>query len=264
MLKILIVDDEDIIRAGLQSLIDKNIPDYQVVGTARNGKEGLALALKLIPHVIIADIKMPYLDGLEMVDMIRPTLHDVKFIILSAYTDFPYLQHAIRSGVVDYLEKPVNRFELANRLNTIRNILNHEEAIQQAIQKDTKAELSAPPPENFSGVKENATVDKAIQYVHANFFTDISLTVISKYLHINSNYFCTLFKKKTGVNFIDYLTSVRIENSKKLLENPNLKIYEISQMIGYYSSKHFSLLFKDLVGVTPTEYREALNKQYQK
>lgn len=256
MLKILIVDDEDIIRAGLRSLIDKNIPDYEVIGTARNGKEGLALALKLIPNVIIADIKMPYLDGLEMVDMIRPTLHDVKFIILSAYTDFPYLQHAIRSGVVDYLEKPVNRFELANRLNTIRNILNHQETLE----KSREAEPSLPPPESLSGAKENATIEKAVQYVHANFFTDISLTVISKYLHINSNYFCTLFKKKTGVNFIDYLTNVRIENSKKLLENPNLKIYEISQMIGYYSSKHFSLLFKDLVGVTPTEYRESLNK----
>lgn len=113
----------------------------------------------------------------------------------------------------------------------------------------------------IKSLKETTTgrvVENAKRYIEGHYSEDITLNKMSDILYVHPTYLCKLFKEKTGENFIDYLIRVRVEKAKQLLSDLSLKIYEISEMVGYESSKYFSKVFKEFVGVTPKEYRDSL------
>jgi two-component system response regulator YesN len=101
-------------------------------------------------------------------------------------------------------------------------------------------------------------ISKAKDFIEENYRKDISLDDVSRTVDISSYYFSKLFKEETGENFIEYLTNIRIENAKKLLQNRDLSIKNICVDTGYGDPNYFSRIFKKLVGVTPTEYRERM------
>lgn len=104
----------------------------------------------------------------------------------------------------------------------------------------------------------NNIIDNAILFIKQNFWKDISLNTLSEVLYIHPTYLSKLFKEKTGQNYIKFLTDVRIEKAKILLKDRNLKIYNITELVGYESPKYFSKVFKETVGLTPKEYRDSL------
>lgn len=109
---------------------------------------------------------------------------------------------------------------------------------------------------------ENSTgliINNIRKYIDDHYYEDINLDMLSKIVYINPYYLSKLFKEKTGENYISYLTRVRIENAKKLLRNPEYKIYSISEMVGYDSARHLSKVFKEFTGLTPKEYRNTLS-----
>jgi D-xylose transport system substrate-binding protein len=108
--------------------------------------------------------------------------------------------------------------------------------------------------------QSESMVAKALNYLNNNFTKDISLDEVSREVNINPYYFSKRFKEETGVNFIDYLTGIRINKAKELLENPNLSIKEICTMSGYSDPNYFSRIFKKIENVTPSEYREKSTK----
>ena len=109
--------------------------------------------------------------------------------------------------------------------------------------------------------RENAeppVITRAKQYIHDHQTEDLRLSQVAKAVNTSSFYFCKMFKKVTGINFTDYLARVRIEKSKNLLLNPNLRISEIAYEVGFQSLTHFNRVFKRLLGQSPTEYRDQL------
>lgn len=106
-MKIIIVEDEMRIKEGLAKLIKKFYPDYEVVAMASNGQEGLECIREHMPDLIFTDIRMPVMDGLDMLEYAREEGSTAKAVILSAYTEFQYAQKAMRLNVVDYLVKPI-------------------------------------------------------------------------------------------------------------------------------------------------------------
>lgn len=111
-LRILIVEDEPIVAAGLCAVISAHDSGWKVVGTADNGRRGLALATELKPDIVLTDIRMPYIDGLKLSERIRQQDKDVIIIILTAHADFNYAQHAIKFSVFDYILKPSSPREI--------------------------------------------------------------------------------------------------------------------------------------------------------
>ena len=95
-----------------------------------------------------------------------------------------------------------------------------------------------------------------MEYIDRYFYQELTLAGVAETVHMHPNYFGNLFKKKTGVSYLTYLTNVRMEKAKELLDNPNLKVYEVCQIVGYYSPKHFSKVFKKHTDMTPNEYRD--------
>jgi YesN/AraC family two-component response regulator len=98
-------------------------------------------------------------------------------------------------------------------------------------------------------------IENVINYINEHYNENITLHKLSEITYMHPTYLSRLFKEKTGENFIEYLMKVRIERSKKLLENLSLRIYDVCEMVGYESPKHFCKLFKDITGITPKDYR---------
>lgn len=124
MYRVVIVDDERLIRQGLAKLINWEELGIEVAGEASNGADALALIGKVNPHIIICDIKMPVMNGLELLKKLREDGNMIKFIILSGYDNFGYVKEAMNYKVENYLLKPVNKEELGSTLLNIVDTLS--------------------------------------------------------------------------------------------------------------------------------------------
>lgn len=139
MNQLLIVEDDNHIRKGLIKIIDKMNLDISYIFEASDGFKGLDVYHTNKPNVIMTDIRMPGMDGLDFIEKIRAVNPTVKIIILSAYSDFSYAQRAIRYQVTDYLEKPVDKEDLKNLLTSLLASIKKENlAHQEKERKESK------------------------------------------------------------------------------------------------------------------------------
>ncbi|MFB9277169.1 response regulator transcription factor [Cohnella cellulosilytica] len=121
MLKVITVDDERAVKQGLRKIIELNCPGFTVVGEAEDGQEALELVDRCDPDVVITDIMMPVMSGLELISRIRQRSEAIELIVMSGYDDFKYAQEALRYGVRDYLLKPMNVEAVSKLLNGLRD-----------------------------------------------------------------------------------------------------------------------------------------------
>lgn len=241
MVNIVVVEDEYKIRYGLLQLISKQNMEYRVVGEAENGYEGLKMVRDLLPDVVITDIRMPKMDGLEMIENIRKLNINAKFVILTGYAEFEYAQKGLRLGVYDYLLKPVAISDVKNLLNRLVNPESREDGQQQA---------------QYSRV-----VHDMVSVIKKNYAQRLGLDVFADKYHLTPEYLSSLFTKETGSNFSNYIKGVRMEKAKELLLNSNMKIYDIALRVGYPDQKYFSKVFKEYTGVSAKEYVVANQKE---
>lgn len=136
MHKVLIVDDEIFVRKGLINLIDWSSLQFEICGEAENGAQALTLIKHLSPDLVIVDIRMPMLDGLELIRKVNAEGgHQPLFIILSGYPDFSYAQQAFRYNVSDYILKPVDEQEMVATLKRIATTLNQKQLLSMTREK---------------------------------------------------------------------------------------------------------------------------------
>jgi two-component system response regulator YesN len=104
-------------------------------------------------------------------------------------------------------------------------------------------------------------MSRAREYIQANFEKDISLEEVAMPVYLSPVYFSRLFKRCTGENFSDYLVKSRMKKAVELMQQPEYKVYEISQMVGYKNSRYFAKIFKRFTELTPSDYRKKLFKE---
>lgn len=138
MYRILIIDDEADIRKGLGRFLEKNATDYTVVATCEDGEEALALSWEMLPDVIITDINMPNMDGLEYLEAIKEVLPSVQTLVISGYDKFEYAVSCLHLGVREYLLKPVNTDQLLEILAQIKKELDEQNALWKRVPKEKK------------------------------------------------------------------------------------------------------------------------------
>ena len=119
MIKIFLVEDEVVIRNGIKHSIQWEREGYEFVGEASDGELAYPLILKEKPDILITDIKMPFMDGLELSEAVKKELPDIKILILSGYNDFDYAKKAIGIGVTDYILKPVSAEKLLEAIGNV-------------------------------------------------------------------------------------------------------------------------------------------------
>jgi YesN/AraC family two-component response regulator len=238
-MNIVIVDDEPKIRNGLQKLLTSH-ESWNVTGVFEDAKTALQFLHIHKADIMITDIKMPEISGLELIEDIRKKNNKMSIIILSGYGSFSYAQKAIELGVVRYLTKPTDPKELV--------------AVIEAIEEKLVQELD----DEWDSLKSkvsNLIVLNAIQYVERNYKNKIALRSMSEELFITPNYLCELFKKHTGKNLSQYISEYRAHKAKKYLTQLEYKVSEVADLVGFGDAKYFSSTFKKLYGITPLEYR---------
>lgn len=248
MFRILVIDDELVICQGIESMIRRmghpQIGEiiYITDGTAIDG-----VVRDFKPDIVITDIRMPEISGLEVIDNIQKIDGHCKFVVLSGYDDFAYAKSAFKRGVIDYLVKPADYEELEQTLQRIVNLLDYP---AQANPVEPK------PAEDKGKAEEKTIIGLAKKYVKENYSKDIDMAVVSNLLSMNYFYFSKLFKEETGMNFSGYMIKVRMEEARKLLDDPTHKIYEISSRVGYDNPKNFTRVFRSFYGMSPEHYRK--------
>ncbi|MCY9698166.1 response regulator transcription factor [Paenibacillus alginolyticus] len=248
MYKVLLIEDEDQIRLGLKKLIEDIIGGFKVVKEAENGLKALDFIQTDIPDVIITDIRMNGMNGIELIKRVRDQFPNIFILVISGYGDFEYTKKAIQYRVDNYLLKPIDRIELTQCLTRIKEKLDLYKKQNVREGKSTHTEASEE--------MEIKIIRKVKEIIHSNLDQDISLQFIANKIHLNRQYLSFLFKVQTGQNFVDYVIQCRMERAKQLLRDTNLKIYEIAKLSGYENPKYFMTVFKQYAGGTPSEFRE--------
>lgn len=253
MHKVLIVEDEDIMRKGLMFMPKWQEVDCIVVGEAVNGQDGLEKIRRLQPDIVIVDINMPVMDGLEMLEKsIEEYGYDA--IIVSGYGEFEYAQKGISLGVTEYLLKPIDYTKLYEAIRKIQAKRNTDSSIKNAI-KQINVEKKKLGILDFEEKETgNCYVDFMIKSIHENYATKLALSDISEECQMSSTYLNVKFKNATGYTFNDYLNRYRIKKAVDLLKENKYMIYEIAEMVGFSDYKYFIKVFKKYVGCSPARF----------
>ena len=360
MYKVLIIDDDRSTRYMLKRFKKWESYGFVIADEACDGKEALQKLKSSHFDLIITDIKMPGMDGIEFLQELKSMKWQACVIFLSTHSDFEYAKQGIRLGVFDYMTKPLNDDLLSEALERAKTYLDEEYLKRTKIEAEKKqlAEsaklyypkkrektlaaclLSGSPQiteeiestfveitEMFEndlykiGILLNTMLVNLSEEIYAAFpwlqklegntFTfdmtdahsiaemkqkflvyinsslemikkyelhhadsvirricayvidhveqDIKLEMIANEVHISKDYIGKLFKQKTGCNFNDFVTKVKMEHAKYLIRTGEFKNYEVSEKLGYSKPDYFSRLFKKYTGYTPTEFKKLYN-----
>ena len=390
--KILIADDEPKIRRGLHAQIDRLNLEAEVICEAEDGEVALEAAERLRPDILLVDINMPFMNGLDFIAAIRRTRADAKIIVITGYEEFDYARRALEMNVHAYLLKPIEVDELRNvlleaidQLETERERSRHfewaisqignrreflrEEFLRDAIAgrieedeiRDFRVYFDFPQPvrmmlmlvsvrsssadekpwknilrqyalqdalnavedrlrysclfcddrgnvvmvydaaeemdEALAGIAERSlgtelgvqvhtavlplptltqisavydaaveqllgtvklspVVEAAKRYISRHYAdVDMGLNDVADALSIHPSYLSRLMKQELGMPFAKYLTNVRINKAVQLMRDPEMRIWQVAEMVGYSGGNYFSTAFKKVLGVSPADYR---------
>jgi len=244
MLRILIADDEFWMLEGLKKVIKRDCPQFTVTAAARDGEQALELLEQESFDLVITDIRMPKMDGLQLLQEMRSRGKMIPVLIFSAYSDFNYAKQAIHYGAFDYILKPINRSEICSALTRIETML-------QAQGHQREALIDAVPEQPLQGKQ---AIEEMKKLIHSEYMNDLSMVEIADKLSFNSAYLSRLFKQETGTGFVQYLTEYRLQIAVQLMQNKGFSITEIARQVGYSDYKHFRKVFKQYKGKSPSEY----------
>lgn len=253
--QLLVVDDESLMTTYLCGAIPRLNPDWVVSATARDGSEALAILGQQSFDLVLTDIAMPEMDGLELANQIRETYPQTIVVILTGYDEFDFARKAVRYGVYDYLLKPLDDDELGQVLQRLSLQLAAQRGSQP---RPSNQQLPAAPAGMDDALEPVTIVEKAIAYIHAHYQEPVSLSDIARNLNISASYLSDIFHKTTGDPYCKFITKVRMEKAAAMLrQNRQIKVYMIAEKTGYPSTKHFNAVFKKYYGMTPIEYQLA-------
>lgn len=241
------MDDEPAIRSGLVDLFPWDSLGYEVVKEFDNGKQALDFLLANPVDVVLTDIRMPIMDGIALAKAIREERPKIIIVFLSSYTEFEYARQGLLLGVRDYIVKPVKYQVLTDTFSKL-----YDSAIT-------------------GGGNASVTEDEEVPSLYQGYYSEI-VSIVKQYVdeHLASasletaaaaagfspNYVSRVFHKHAQISFSEYLLAERMKKAASLLRNINIKLYEVSEMVGYDNAKSFSRAFSQHYGTTPTEYRK--------
>lgn len=243
-MNIIIIDDEPKIRKGMSKMLSLH-PGWCVVSACADAESALRFLYENHVDVIITDIQMPGMQGLDMIERIRRVNPEIPVIILSGYNRFDYAQRAIELGVRKYITKPTSPDEINQAVQQIEDELRLR---IRSIQTRVKP---------IAGIRqtENLLILRAIEYMEGHFQEKLSLKEVAGVLFISPNYLSELFKKTTGVKFSEYLSDLRMEESKRCLLDVRYKVGEVSRLVGFSDARYFSSAFRRKYHMTPLAFR---------
>ena len=267
MIRLLIADDEKLEREALAELVQRRFEREVVLEVAENGRKAADTAVLWGADLILMDIEMPGMSGLDAARAVLAQRPSCRVIFVTAYSLFQYAHEAVHLGACDYLLKPVDPDELEasvrramRQIETERKLKELAAAQPQPEQTETEEEAEDAPEEGENS--QTALVMAHVRrYLEDNYMFDLSLDSVGEILHISPAYLSAQFKKYQKMNFLDCLTELRINAAKELLSDPFRSSAEVASMVGYEDASYFARAFKKRTGMTPTQYRRQAGRK---
>lgn len=254
MYHVLIADDEPIERTVICKIIKNNFKNLLEIKQAGNGREAMEHFELQKFHIVILDIEMPGINGLEAAERIRKKDKNCIIIFLTAFDEFSYAKKAITVKAMDYILKPSSEEEIIAIMEEAIRVVDEQEEENKKIVYD-KNMFAQTHFKNLEHVRTSVVQEEILQYIQTHYVEDISMQDVADAMNYSNAYFCKLFKQNFDQSFTTYLTAYRVDKAKQLLVDVTINVKEISDKVGYKDSNYFAKVFKRVVGVTPSEYR---------
>ena len=262
-MRLLVADDERTIRNGLLSLPWDTI-GIEKVYQAENGLEAMKVLCEKKIDIVISDIKMPGLSGLELAEYVQKNNLDTAMILLTGFSEFEYAQKAIRNGVMDYMLKPLRPGDILRTVADVKEKLEKKRYKEKVVEEyegaasssDYQAQISW----HFRNVNEQAM--EILMDMAENFREGISLNSLAQKYHYSVAYLSRMIKKETGFSFSEILNSIRLAMAAEMLQKDQGKISRAGEQAGFRDQKYFSQVFKKAFGMSPGEFRKEEGKQH--
>ena len=243
---VLVVEDEKLIARHIAKHIPLCNPAFKVMGIAQDGRQALDEIERQTPDLVVTDVCMPELDGIELTRILNADYPQIKKIIVSGHDDFSYAQSAIENNISNYLLKPVNMDELREALDKLESeyMIEKGEIFRAMDMKRDDPELIA------RAVKE---------YMLQHYREQTDLTTIAADIGISLSYLTKLFAKYFGVSPSRFLRQHRMSVARQLLSDPSYSVREVAELVGMPDQFHFSKAFKQAWGFTPSHFKRGLS-----
>lgn len=249
MYRVVVIEDEEAIRKGIIMSIDFSALNCILIGEASNGVEGIKLIQEKKPDIVITDVTMPLMSGIEMIEQ---TLEfNYTSIIISGYDEFSYAKKAIKLGVCDYLMKPIDKEELNNVIQSIVSGFDLSSRISGLLKEKNQIE-HIQLLETLN--KEDHLVDKIMEYINLHYSEKIFLSDIADVLNYSESLLSKRFRRVTQMTFNEYLNRFRIQKSIEYMKKGTYGLTEISDICGFSDYKYFSTVFKKYTGYAPSQF----------
>ena len=241
----LIAEDEkneyDLVIFLLQKL---NLTGTFNVLHASNGKQALEILKDTPVDVLLTDIEMPFVSGLDLAKKARENNNELPILFFSCYDNFSYAKTALSVGACNYMLKPLDPNEFETTMDSTLKMLEKAVKKKELLQMETDVS---------DGSKHSVEIVK--RYIKANYYKDISLNSLAEMVYLNTSYLSTIFKAETGCGINKYIKNIRMEKAKELLLTTNMKISDIGLSIGFKNDSYFVKTFRDHFGKTPEKMR---------
>ncbi|UUT39442.1 response regulator [Lacticaseibacillus rhamnosus] len=249
MYKLLVVEDEHLIRCYLTGALDYQELNIEVVGDAENGQEGAKKIKKLHPDIVLTDISMPVMDAFTMFEATKE--QEYQKVILSGYNDFANDKRAIRSGARDFLVKPIDLAELRNcMVDVVTQIQEQRGQVREAdnlpidLLKDVR-------------YSRDHVVTKVLEWISQHYACKFTIAEMASELGYSESYIYKKIKDHLGITLNDYLNCYRIRMAiNHLIEDPGMLVYEAADLTGFSDYKYFNQVFKKYFGMTVTDFKD--------
>lgn len=242
MIKVLIVEDEEFIRKGLKVTIDWEKMGFYIVSEGINGEDGLNKILEYSPQLVITDIKMPKMNGLEMIKKAKNFGKNFESILLTSHGEFKYAQIGIELGVLGYILKPLDEDILYKVLEKVKEKV-------EVVGKNYFFSL-----EEYMNNATDRHVYKALKKIQENYYKKITIQGVSDEIGVSAGYLSRKIKEVLSDTFLEILNKYRVQKAIDLFEHEELKMYKISDKVGFTDYKHFCTVFKKYMKVAPGEF----------
>lgn len=250
--RIIVVEDEAPIRRNLCTKIESSTSRFEISGIFKNGKQALDTIREEQPHVVLTDIKMPLMGGLELTRKIHSHFPEILIAIISGYNDFEYAREAMKYQVTDYLSKPVDIDELRQLLHELEIRLDK-----------TNPDLNRNAEDLLKSRNDLSIVEDICRYLSIHFTEIISIKDITLHFNCPQEYICRIFKKEKNVSLQHYLIEMKIREAKKILRTyDELDIQSVGELVGYPDPYYFSRIFKKYTSLSPMSYRKDYLKEF--
>ena len=260
MIRLLIADDECLEREALTEMVSRRFEHEVVLETAENGRKAADTAILWGADLILMDIEMPGMSGLDAARAVLAQRPGCRVIFVTAYSLFQYAHEAMHLGACDYLLKPVNPDEVEASIRKAMRQIEAGRRLAELAPVEPEADPEGDAAEAGENDRNALVMAHVRKYMEDNYMFDLSLDSVSEILHISPAYLSAQFKKYQKTNFLDCLTELRINAAKELLTDPFRSAAEVASMVGYEDSSYFARTFKKRTGMTPTQYRKEAAK----